>query len=134
MIQIVAPTGIKVGQQFSIDARTSLVQNLASTPFTLSYDPESVEFVSAVEGTFLKQDGKPTSFSAVPDATAGTVTVTLKRAAGSGGVSGGGALATFTFKAKRQGQVNFGFNVVNFTTADGVPFEMVPFVKPVDIR
>jgi general secretion pathway protein D len=134
LIQIVAPTGIQVGQQFSIDARVSLVQNLANAPFTLSYDPASVEFVSAAEGTFFKQDGKPTKFSATPDADGGTVTVTMNRAAGSGGVSGAGALATFNFKAKRQGQIYFGFNVVNFTTADGVPFEMVPFVKPVDIH
>ncbi|MDR3579326.1 MAG: cohesin domain-containing protein [Oryzomonas sp.] len=134
LIQIVAPAGIKVGQQFSIDAKISLVQNLASTPFTLSYDPASVEFVSAGEGTFLNQDGKPTKFSATPDEAGGTVTVTMTRTTGSGGVSGGGPLATFTFKAKRKGQINFGFNVVNFTTADGVPFDMVPFVNPVDIQ
>jgi general secretion pathway protein D len=134
LIQIVAPTGIVVGQQFSIDAKISLVQNVAGTPFTLTYDPSSVEFVSAVEGTFLNQDGKPTNFSASPDAVGGTVTVTMARTAGSAGVSGGGKLATFTFKAKKQGQTNFRFGKVNFTSADGVPFDMVPFVRPVDIR
>jgi general secretion pathway protein D len=134
VIQIVAPTGIKVGQQFSIDAKISLVQNLAGTPFILKYDPNGVEFVSAVEGTFLNQDGKPTNFSASPDAAGGTVTVTMARTAGSRGVSGGGTLATFTFKAKKQGQANFEFSNVNFTSADGVPFDMMPFVRPVDIR
>jgi general secretion pathway protein D len=134
LIKTVAPTGIKVGQQFSIDAMISLVQNLAGTPFTLSYDPNSVEFVSAVEGSFLNQDGKPTNFSASTDAAGGTVTVAMARTAGSGGVSGGGTLATFTFKAKKQGLAKFWFSKVNFTTADGVPFEMVPFVRPVDIR
>jgi general secretion pathway protein D len=134
LIQIVVPPGIKVGQQFSLDAKISLARNLASAPFTLKYDPSSVEFVSAVEGTFLNQDGKPTNFSASPDAAGGTVTVILARTAGNGGVSGGGTLASFTFKAKNQGRTNFGFSKVNFTSADGVPFDMVPFVRPVDIR
>jgi general secretion pathway protein D len=134
MIQIVAPTGITVGQQFSVDAKISLVQKLAGTPFTLTYDPSSVEFVSAAEGTFLNQDGKPTNFSASPDATGGTVTITMARTAGSGGVSGGGKLATFTFKAKKQGITIFRLGKVNFTSADGVPFDMMPFVKSVDIR
>jgi general secretion pathway protein D len=134
MIQIVAPTGIKVGQQFSMDAKISLVKNLVSTPFTLTYDPSSVEFVSAVEGTFLNQDGKPTNFSASPNAAGGTVTIIMARTAGSGGVSGGGKLATFTFTAKKQGHTNFQFSNVNFSSANGVPFDMMPFVRPVDIR
>ncbi|GFE61608.1 cohesin domain-containing protein [Geobacter sp. AOG2] len=134
MIQVTAPAALQVGQQFSIDVKVSLTQNLANTPFTLTYDPDSVEFMSAVEGAFLKQDGKPTTFSASPDAANGTVTVTLARVTGSGGVSGGGTLATFTFKAKKQGQANFGFSNVNFISADGAPFSMVPFVKPVTIN
>ena len=117
-----------------MDAKISLVKNLASTPFTLTYDPSSVEFVSAVEGTFLNQDGKPTNFSASPNATGGTVTVIMARTAGSGGVSGGGKLATFTFTAKKQGHTNFEFNNVNFSSANGVPFDMMPFVRPVDIQ
>ena len=134
LIQIMAPSTIEAGQQFTIEAKVSLAQNLAGTPFTLVYDPGSVEFVSAVEGTFLNQDGKPTTFSALPDAAHGTVTVSMARAAGSGGVSGSGKLATVTFRAKKQGQTNFQFSNVNFTTADGVPFSMTPFVRPVDIR
>ncbi|KAA0893935.1 cohesin domain-containing protein [Oryzomonas rubra] len=133
LLQIAAPSGIVVGQQFSIDARVSFAQNLAHTPFTLTYDPSSVEFVSATEGAFLKQDGKPITFGVAVDPAGGAVTVSLARAAGSGGVSGGGTLASFVFKAKKQGQTNFGFGTVNFTSADGVPFEMVPFVKPVDV-
>jgi general secretion pathway protein D len=134
VFKIVAPTGIKVGQQFSIDAMVSLVQNLANAPFILTYDPVSVEFVSAVEGAFLKQDGKSTFFSASASPNGGSVMVSVARAEGSGGVSGGGTLATFVFKAKKQGQTNFGFSNVNFTSADSVPFDMVPFVRPVDIQ
>ena len=134
LIQIVAPTGIKVGQQFSIDAKVSIVQNLANAPFILTYDPASVEFVSAVEGAFLKQDGKPTNFSASASPKGGSVMVSMVRAEGSGGVSGGGTLATFVFKAIKQGQTNFGLNNVSFTTADGGPVNVVPFVKPVDIQ
>jgi general secretion pathway protein D len=134
LIQIVAPTGIKVGQQFSIDAKVSIVQNLANAPFILTYDPASVEFVSAVEGAFLKQDGKPTNFSASASPKGGSVMVSMVRAEGSGGVSGGGTLATFVFKAIKQGQTNFGLNNVSFTTADGGPVNVAPFVKPVDIQ
>ncbi len=134
LIQIVAPTGIKVGQQFSIDAKVSLVQDLANAPFILTYDPVSVEFVSAVEGAFLKQDGKSTIFSASASPKGGSVMVTMARAEGSGGVSGGGTLATFVFKAKKQGQTNFGLNNVSFSSANGEQFNVVPFVKPVDIQ
>jgi hypothetical protein len=133
LIQIAVPSGITVGQQFTIEAKVSLVQNLANTPFTLTYDPNSVEFVSATPGAFLKQDGKPITFGVAADLAGGTVTVTMARATGSGGVSGGGTLVNFVFKAKKQGQTNFGFGTLNFTSADGAPFEMVPFVKPVDI-
>ena len=133
-MQIVAPAAILAGQQFSIDAKVSLVQNLVGTPFVLTYDPASVDFVSAVEGSFLKQDGKSTIFSVSPDPEGGTVTVTMLRPAGSKGVSGTGTLATFTFRAKKQGQANFGFSNVNFVTADGAPFDVVPFVKPVAIQ
>lgn len=134
LIQIVAPAAIQVGQQFAIEAKASLVRNLVGAPFTLTYDPADVEFVSAAEGAFLKQDGKPTAFSASADPAGGTVTVTLARASGNVGISGDGTLATFIFKAKKQAQANFGFSNVNFTSADGARFDMVPFVKPVVIQ
>lgn len=134
LIQVVAPAGITVGQQFSIDAKVSMVQNLASAPFVLTYDPASVEFVSAAEGAFLKQDGKSTTFSATAGPDGGSVMVATARAEGIGGVSGGGTLATFVFKAKKQGQATFGLNSVSFSAADGAPVKMMSFVKPVDIR
>ena len=134
LIQIVAPTGIKVGQQFSIDAKVSLVQDLANAPFILTYDPGSFEFVSAAEGAFLKQDGKSTIFSVSASPNGGSVMVSIARDEGSGGVSGGGTLATLVFKAKKQGQTTFGLKSVNFSSANGVQINVVPFVKPVDIQ
>ena len=134
LLQIAAPSSIPVGQQFSLDIKISDAKDLANAPFVLTYDPVLVEFVSISEGALLKSDGKPTTFSGKADAAAGAVTVTLLRPAGSGGVSGGGTLATVLFKAKSKGPSNFAFKNSMFTTSTGAAISLLPFSTAVDIR
>ena len=134
LLQITAPSSILLGQQFSLEVKVSDVNELASAPLVLTYDPIFVEFVSATEGSFLKKDGKLVTFSSKVDAASGTVTITLARGAGSGGVSGDGTLVSALFRAKKQGSASFGFRNVSFSSADGKPVTILPFSTAVDIR
>lgn len=134
LLQIAAPSSVTVGQQFSLDIKISDVKDLANAPFVLTYDPVFVDFVSITEGSFMKNDGKPTAFSSKADSAAGTVTVTVVRAAGNSGVSGVGTLATASFRAKNQGPASFAFRNTAFITSYGAAVNILPFSTAVDIR
>lgn len=128
------PSSVAVGQQFTAEVRADGVKDLFNAPFTIIYDPLFADFVSAAEGDFLKQDGRPTSFSASNDPGAGKVSVSLKRGSGVGGISGGGALISVVFKAKNAGPLNLGFSSVNFTDSTGKSLPMVPYNVLVDVK
>ena len=129
-----APSTVTVGQQFTVEVKADGVKELYSAPFNLIYDPLFAEFVSATEGGFLKQDGKPTTFSAVNDPAGGKVAITLHRTGDVGGVTGNGVLLTATFKAKNAGPLNLGFSSVNFTEVAGKNLPMVPYNVLVDVK
>ncbi len=134
LVQIAAPAGIGIGQQFYVDIKAADVQDLAGAPFVLTYDPARVEFVSATEGDFLKRGGQPTVFSVAAVPASGTLTVKLERTAKVNGVTGTGTLTSALFRAKSKGAASFGFRSVNFTTSDGKPHEVLPFSTAVDVR
>lgn len=134
LLQIAAPSSAAVGQQFNMDIKISEIKDLAAAPFVLTYDPVFVDFVSITEGSLLKKDGKGTTFSSKTDPAAGTVTVTLVRAAGNSGVSGAGTLATASFRAKNQGPASFAFRSSAFTSSYGAALNVLPFSTAVDIR
>lgn len=134
LLQLTSPASAAIGQQFSMDIKISDVADLAKAPFVLTYDPVFVDFVAITEGTFMKNDGKPTTFSGKNDAVAGTVSVALARDAGNAGVVGGGVLATVSFRAKNQGAANFAFRNAAFVSAYGSSLNVLPFSTAVDIR
>lgn len=134
LLQIAAPSTATLGQQFSVDIKVTGVADLANAPLVLTYDPIFVEFVSMTEGAFMKNDGKPTTFSSKVDTAGGTVSVSLARTAGSGGVSGGGTLATAMFRARNQGPASFAFRNVVFSSANGTAQSVLPFSTAVDVR
>jgi general secretion pathway protein D len=134
LVQIAAPAGIDVGQQFDVDIKAGDAQNLTSAFLILSYDPRLVDYVSAAEGSFLKKDGKPTTFSSTANSSNGTLIINLSRTPNNGGISGTGTLASALFRAKGKGAASFGFQRVSFTSADGKPLEMLPFSTSVNVR
>ncbi len=134
LVQIAAPAGVDIGQQFSVDIKAGDVQDLAGAALVLSYNPNLVEFISAAEGGFLKKDGKATIYSATASAAEGILTINLSRAPNSGGISGAGTLVSALFRAKSKGAASFGFQRVSFTSADGKPLEMLPFSTAVNVR
>jgi general secretion pathway protein D len=134
LVQIAAPAGIDVGQQFYVDIKAGDVQDLAGASLVLSYDPKRVEYVSAAEGPFLKKDGKPTSYATTANTADGTLTIKLSRAPNSSGISGAGTLVSALFRAKAKGAASFGFQSVNFTSAEGKSLDMLPFSTAVNVR
>jgi general secretion pathway protein D len=134
LLQIAAPSSVSVGQQFSLDIMISNVNDLANAPFVLTYDPALVEFVEISEGTIMKKDGKPITFSSVFNTVAGSVAVMSGRTGGSGGVSGSGKLATASFRAISRGSASFAFKSSAFKTSNGTALNVLPFSTAVDIR
>lgn len=134
LLQIAAPSSSTIGQQFGVDIKVTGVTDLSNATFVLTYDPIFVEFISMTEGPFLKKDGKPTTFSSKADSAGGAVSAILSRVSGSGGVSGGGIVASAMFRAKNQGPASFAFRNVAFSTANGASQNVLPFSTAVDVR
>ncbi len=134
LLRINAPASAAIGQQFTLEVRATSVSGLNAAPFVLSYDPSLVEFVSAGEGGFLRNDGVVTVFGSSANQAMGTVSVNLARKPGSAGVSGDGILASLVFRAKKKGLSSFGFNNVNFTAADGKALTVLPFSSAVEVK
>lgn len=134
LLRISAPPSSIIGQQFKLDIKVSDIKDVFEAPFVLSYDPVLVEFISASEGSFLKGDNKQVAFSSKVDMGSGTVTVSLARGTGSGGISGSGDLMSLVFLAKAQGSAGFGFNSTTFSTDSGQPVTVLPFSTAVEIR
>ena len=97
------------GETLTLQVQIIGGQNVGSAPFHLRFNPAVLEFVGAVEGDFLRQDGSPTTFVANEVQGAGEVVVGASRVGSAQGASGSGILATFQFRAKGPGACTFSF-------------------------
>jgi general secretion pathway protein D len=97
------------GETLTLQVQIIGGQNVGSVPFHLRFNPAVLEFVGAVEGDFLRQDGSPTTFVANEVQGAGEVVVGASRVGSGQGASGSGILATFQFRAKTPGSCTFSF-------------------------
>lgn len=98
-----------VGQDVRFDLVVSNVKDLYGAIVTLSYDPSVVDFKSASEGGFLKQDGQQTSFLFSNNIKAGTVDLYVTRIGDVGGVEGTGSICTVVFQTKTAGGTSVAF-------------------------
>lgn len=133
-LSIGAPATVAVGQQFNAEIRISGAANVAKAPFKLAFDPAVLEYIGALEGTFLKQGGMKTDFRTSLDRQSGTLEVIMGRAAGSSGAGGAGTLATILFKARKPGYAGLGLQAANFATSTGSSVEVTPYSSAVEIR
>jgi len=133
-LSIGAPATVAVGQQFNAEIRISGAANVAKAPFRLAFDPAVLEYIGALEGTFLKQGGTKTDFRTSLDRQSGTLEVIMGRAAGSSGAGGAGTLATILFKARKPGYAGLGLQAANFATPTGSSVEVTPYSSAVEIR
>lgn len=132
-LNISAPAAVDVGSQFKVEVRVSDVKGLIKAPFVLLYDPIFIEYVGAVEGTFLNRDGKPTSFSAQADKGKGRVEISMGRT-GAEGIDGAGPLLTATFSAKNKGPASLGLQSVTFTDQANRPIDIIPYNTVVEVK
>jgi len=110
---------VRVGSDFTLTLSVQDVKNLFSAPLYIRYDPKLVEFMSASEGSFLKQGGQQTIFTSTQMSESGRVIVGLKQGAGGAGASGGGVLALLEFKAKAVGKLSIAPERINFRNPAG---------------
>ena len=102
----------QVGQDLRFDLLVTEVKDLYGAIITLTYDPKVVDFKSAAEGQFLKQDGQQTSFLFSNNIKAGTVDLYITRIGDVGGIAGGGNLCTVAFQAKAAGASPIAFKSI----------------------
>jgi general secretion pathway protein D len=97
---------VAAGSTFAVNLLLTGAQNVYSVPVQINYDPGKLQLVNVSNGGFLSQDGQAVALVHRDDATTGTVQVTATRPPGSTGVSGQGAVVTFTFMARNAGQAS----------------------------
>jgi hypothetical protein len=91
------------GQETSIDLVVNDVKDLSELEISMNYDPTLLDLKKAAEGSFLKSDGKQTSFVTSVNAATGQVNIHLLRIGEAEGRSGSGQIATLTFLGKKKG-------------------------------
>ena len=91
------PAQAKVGDRFTLTVAAQAAEPVRSFDFLLGFDPAALKAVEVVEGTFLKQQNIPSSFSGEINQPSGQITLEL---AGSGdqGAKGAGSVAAITFE------------------------------------
>ncbi|MBN1141089.1 MAG: type II secretion system protein [Deltaproteobacteria bacterium] len=101
---------IRPGEIFTLSVRLDEVSGLSRLPLVVSYDPLQLDFIRAEEGPFLKRDGRPTQFTSRVDVAAGRVHIDCARIEDNRAVSGSGAVAELTFRARSAGRASLAFS------------------------
>ena len=97
-----------IGESVVLQMYVSGATNVDAISFSLRHDPAVVQYVGAIEGTFMNSDGRQTVFLTAP--TAGNeIEVALSRRGGGRGAAGTGLLATVEFLAVGVGDAEFPF-------------------------
>lgn len=94
------------GSTFTVSVKLNGAQDVFSAPMQISYDPNTLQFVSINNGDLLTKDGQPVALVHREDP--GSIQASASRPPGSGGVNGDGTLYTLTFQAKNAGQAVIG--------------------------
>jgi general secretion pathway protein D len=133
-LSLAAPPSVALNDQFNIQVNASGAQDLYSAVYVVTYDPKNLEVVMQSEGALLKQKGAPTSFQAFADKRKGALWISQSRTSGTEGASGGGALASVTFRAIGKGPASIGFTNTNFTAKSGRQITATPFKSVVEVK
>ena len=94
---------VKVGQNFTVEIKVMDINDLYGWEFKLKWNPNLLDFVDVVEGSFLKQKGD-TFFAKRINKTEGYVIVDCTLLGNVNGANGNGTLALIEFYAKVQGE------------------------------
>jgi general secretion pathway protein D len=110
---------VSVGETLRVSLNVQEVENLFSAPLYVRFDPKRLEFVTASEGSFLKQNGQATIFTSTLMGDSGRLILGLKQGAGGSGASGDGVLAQLEFKALEAGKLSIAPERINFRNPAG---------------
>jgi general secretion pathway protein D len=114
-------TAAQVGATVTVQLDIANARNLFAAPFQLAFNPQVLRLTEVKPGSLLSSDGQPLIFTRNILNDTGTVTVNLNRQPGAGGVSGSGALATFTFQAVGPGATILTFPQLGLRDAQSQP-------------
>ncbi|HOQ44718.1 MAG TPA: cohesin domain-containing protein [Bryobacteraceae bacterium] len=99
----------QVGGTFTIVLEAENARDLFAAPFRLKFDPQVLRLNEIQAGGLLGGDGQKIIFTRNILNDTGDATVNLNRMPGTGGVSGSGTLAVFTFQALKPGNATITF-------------------------
>lgn len=91
------PAQAKVGDRFTLTLTTRASEPVRNLEFLLGFDPAALKAVEVVEGSFLKQQNLPSSFSRDINQSSGQISFELS-ATGEQGARGSGSVAAITFE------------------------------------
>ena len=100
----------------------------------IKFDPKLLRLTAVTAGAFLSGDGQRVNFSENTQNDLGEASVTLNRLPGTSGVSGSGALITFTFQAIGRGTATVSVSEVSLKNSK---LQAIPAPSPqvkVEIR
>lgn len=120
-----SPSEASVGQFVDVAVRVASTGPLRGLPFNLSFDKQRLEFVSVVEGDFLRKEGAPTSFTHSVDKDNGKVRVGVLRSLGMA-AAGEGTVATVKLKVLASGPASVSLDGVQTISEPGTIIELAP--------
>ncbi|MFH1288059.1 MAG: cohesin domain-containing protein [bacterium] len=89
--------------------------NVYAAALEINFDSSKIQYISALEGTYLNQGGTITSYSVkLEEGSTGVLLIGVSRQAGAAGVNGNGTIATVVLKALTvQTNTSIGFNITS---------------------
>jgi general secretion pathway protein D len=124
----------QAGSTFTLELDADNARDLAAAPFHLKFDPQMLRLQEVKAGALLASDGQNTIFTRNILNESGDVTVNLNRPPDTGGVSGSGSLAVFTFQAVKPGQALVTFIDLAARDSKGQPVSQDMPRATVDIK
>ena len=130
------PEGVetRVSSPVVLTIHVANTTDLFSAPVKIKYDPKLLRLNAATAGVFLSGDGQRVTFTENTLNDSGEATVNLNRPPGVGGISGSGALVSFTFLAVGKGTATVQVVESNFKNSQMQPISAPGPQVQVEIR
>jgi general secretion pathway protein D len=125
---------VKASASFTVTLQVFGTTDLAAAPMRLKFDPKLLRLTSVERGNLLALDGQQPLFTRNIQNDEGEVSVNLNRLPGAGGVTGSGALATFTFEAVAPGAAMVTFTDLGLRNSQNQPMAAAPPTLAVTIQ
>jgi general secretion pathway protein D len=132
-----APPSVQgaVGTQVTLTLQADNVSDLsAAAPIRLKYDPRVLRLNDITPGNLLSGDGQQVTIAKDIRNDTGEATVTISRVAGTAGVNGSGALATFSFSAVGRGNGGVLLTEFGLKNSQNEPITIAPAPVTVTIQ